>query len=410
MLGDVTTTSGSPLRPGSPELSALLAKIAQGAVERDRSRILPFEQMKWVREAGLGRLTIPAAEGGGGASISETFQVVIDLASADPNVAHILRSHYDFVNQQLHSVSEAERSKWFGLINEGSLIGGAWTETTETLGKRGALQFQTTIAPIAESDEYVLNGTKQYSTGNQYVDWIVVAAARPDGSSAVATIPTSREGVHLVDDWDGFGQKLTASGTTRLEDVRVRQDEVVDFGAAGETDDPTYVFAFSQLYLQAVTAGILRAVRDDAAHLVRGRRRGYTHAGARLPREDRQVLQVVGEIAADAFAAEAIVLSAAQRLQDAADSVREGIADPELAVEAQIAAANAKVAVDRYAAATATALFDAGGASSTRDSLDLDRHWRNIRTISTHNPTSLKASAIGDFHVNDKRPPSSTYF
>lgn len=82
--------------------------------------------------------------------------------------------------------------------------------------------------------------------------------------------------------------------------------------------------AFLQLFLQAVTAGVLRAVRRDAAALVRRRARSFGHASAETPAEDPQVLQVVGKIAADAFAAEAIVLAAASRIDAVLETVVDG--------------------------------------------------------------------------------------
>jgi alkylation response protein AidB-like acyl-CoA dehydrogenase len=124
------------------------------------------------------------------------------------------------------------------------------------------------------------------------------------------------------------------------------------------------------------------------------------------------VLQVVGEISADAFAAEAIVLAAADAIQAAVDSVDPGTGAPvvALAEAAQLAAAQAKVAIDRFSYATAAKLFDVGGASATQKVHNLDRHWRNARTASTHNPTFLKAAAIGDHHVNGVGFPGNAYF
>jgi alkylation response protein AidB-like acyl-CoA dehydrogenase len=160
-----------------------------------------------------------------------------------------------------------------------------------------------------------------------------------------------------------------------------------------------------------VTAGVLRSVRNDAVALAKRRRRNFSHATLpQTPAEDRQVLQVVGEIAADAFTAEAIVLIAAERIQDAVDSVIDGVPTAEAAKAAQLAAAEAKVAVDGFSYATAGKLFDVGGASATQSIYNLDRHWRNVRTISTHNPTFLKASAIGDHIANGASFPANAYF
>jgi alkylation response protein AidB-like acyl-CoA dehydrogenase len=224
-------------------------------------------------------------------------------------------------------------------------------------------------------------------------------------------IPVDREGVTIEDDWDGFGQRLTATGTTRLDNVHVAEAEYYDLGEPDGPLPPTYYGAFLQLYLQALTAGVLRSVRNDAVALAKRRVRNFSHATTpQTPTEDRQVLQVVGEIAADAFAAEAIVPLAAERIQDAFDSVVDGAPTPEAAEAAQLAAAEAKVAVDGFSYATAAKLFDVGGASATQAIYNLDRHWRNARTLSTHNPTFLKASAIGDHIVNGASFPANAYF
>ncbi|MGA2411229.1 MAG: acyl-CoA dehydrogenase, partial [Candidatus Binataceae bacterium] len=292
------------------------------------------------------------------------------------------------------------------LINEGKIFGNA---TSEQSGLQVGLFFETTLTPNANGVGYRLNGQKFYSTGSLYSDWVQIFASTPQGTIAGATIPVEREGLTIKDDWDGFGQRLTGTGTTILDNVYAEPAEVIDYGSPFALP-PSYQFAFLQLYLQALTAGILRSVQEDAVALVRRRRRSFSHATAERPTDDRQLLQVVGEIAADAFAAEAIVLAAADRIQAAANSVADGLPDTDLARDAQIAAAEAKVAIDRFSYQTASRLFDAGGASATQAIYNLDRHWRNARATSTHNPTFLKASAVGNFLVNGSPPPLNGYF
>jgi alkylation response protein AidB-like acyl-CoA dehydrogenase len=385
----------------SPELRALLARIAEGASDRERNRILPYEQIQWIREAGLGRLRVPIDEGGAGATLRQFFKVLIDLAAADSNVAHILRAHFWFVEQQLQSHHGESRKRWLGLVNQGKIFGNA---TSEQSGQQVGLFFETKLTPNSNGIGYRLNGQKFYSTGSLFSDWIQVFASTPEGNLVGATIPVDREGLTLKDDWDGFGQRLTGTGSTILDNVYAEPEEVADYGSPFD-QPPSYQFAFLQLYLQALTAGILRNVQDDAVALVRRRRRSFSHATTERPSEDHQLFQVVGEIAADAFAAEAIVLAAADRIQAAADSVAGGLPDGQLARLAQIAAAEAKVAVDRFSYQTASRLFDAGGASASQAIYNLDRHWRNARTASTHNPTFLKASIVGDFLINGTPPP-----
>ena len=226
-------------------------------------------------------------------------------------------------------------------------------------------------------------------------------------------LPLDRDGLTLEDDWDGIGQRLSATGTTRLENVLVAPDEVILRPPDPPEEalrEPSYIGAFLQLYLTAVIAGIARSVRDDAAALVRGRERTYSHAAAPIAAKDPQLQQTVGEIASYAFAAEATVLAAARVLDAAADSVRDGVPDRELAHQASLRAAQAKVVVDAQTQRIAAALFDVGGASATRQSRNLDRHWRNARTLASHNPTLYKARAIGDHLINDAALPQNGFF
>jgi alkylation response protein AidB-like acyl-CoA dehydrogenase len=330
-----TTTSTPAIRPGSPELAALLDRIAEGAEERERELKPPFEAIGWIKEAGLGRLRIPVEEGGGGASVRELFETVIALAEADSNVAHILRTHYWFVEQQLVSPDPDARARGIALLNSGAIVGNGFSEQS----KRPVGLYFDTAFTIDPDGGYRLTGTKYYSTGTLYSDYTQIWAAAPDNRIAGAVIPVDREGVTIEDDWDGFGQRLTATGTTQLDNVHVAEDEYFDLGEPDGPQPPGYYGAFLQLYLQAVTTGVLRSVRNDAVALAKRRARNFSHATPpQTPSEDRQVLQVVGEIAASAFAAEANVVLAAERIQDAIDSVIDGVPSAETAAAAQLAA------------------------------------------------------------------------
>ncbi|GAA3679182.1 acyl-CoA dehydrogenase family protein [Nocardioides ginsengisoli] len=399
------TADQRTVRPGTAEWTALLARIAEGAVERERDRTAPHQIIGWLKEAGVGRLRLPVEDGGAGLTIPELFAAVIDLAEADSSVPHILRTHFWFVEQHLQAGNDPAFRARLALAADDKIVGNGFSEQSR---KPVGLHFDTAFTP--DGDGYRLNGTKFYSTGSIYSDYTQIWAAAPDGRIAGAVIPVDRAGVSILDDWDGFGQRLTGTGTTQLDDVRVEADEFFDLGEPEGEPVPGYQGAFLQLFLQAVTAGILRSVRNDAVALLERRARNYSHGGSQSPTQDRQVLQVVGEISADVFAAEAIVRTAAEAIQAAADSVVDGVPTAEAAEAAQLAAAHAKVALDRFSATTATRLFDVGGTSATQSLHNLDRHWRNVRTISTHNPTFLKASAIGDHLVNGVGFPANAYF
>jgi alkylation response protein AidB-like acyl-CoA dehydrogenase len=207
----------------------------------------------------------------------------------------------------------------------------------------------------------------------------------------IAIVGTAQPGVEILDDWDGFGQKLTGTGTTRFRGARVEEGDV--FPRRVEATHQSAVF---QLVLLSVLAGIARAARDEAASIVRSRTRTFNTGSGALFREDPLILQIVGKIGAKAFAAEAAVVAAAREI-DAALPERDF-------VRANVAADNAQVVVPELALAAAQQLFEATGASSVSTAKGLDRHWRNAQTVATHNPAAFKARQLGDHLVNGIAP------
>jgi alkylation response protein AidB-like acyl-CoA dehydrogenase len=182
----MATTSATlqyPL-PGTPELERLLERIAVGASERELEREPPFEQIGWIKEARLGAIRVPAAEGGGGASLRQFFEVLIALAEVDSNVAHILRVHFAFVERLRAEFDGAHHERWVELVNEGKIFGNAISEQN---GHQVGAQFDTTLTPDPDGDGFRLNGEKFYSTGSLYSDWTQIYASTPDERIARAS-------------------------------------------------------------------------------------------------------------------------------------------------------------------------------------------------------------------------------
>lgn len=383
------------VQPGSPLLLSLFDAIAEGASERDRTRAHPHEALQWLRRARFGAYRLPVAVGGGGASLRELLQAVLALGAADSNVAHVLRNHFTFVERFVQAAAQRDPAHpWVRAVAAGQIFGLASGE----LGSAavGASELQTTLVSDDQGG-YRLQGVKYYSTGSLYADFVLVRARTPDGRNASAVVPVDREGLRLDDDWDGVGQRLTGTGTTWLEQVAVAADEVV-FDSDGADYRLAYSSTLPQLFLTTVLAGIARAIERDALALVRRRAgRNFGHSAAARPIDDPVIQQTVGEIGATAFAAEAIVLAAADAL-DRVNQARatEGGEQHALAHAAAVAAAQAKVVVDELVVRVAGQLFDVGGASAATQRYNLDRHWRNARTLASHNPATLKARNLGE--------------
>ncbi|OMH24169.1 acyl-CoA dehydrogenase [Tersicoccus phoenicis] len=408
---DTAASTGST--PGGPDaeyervharFAPILARIAEDALARDQDRTLPHEPVRWLDEAGFGALRVPVEYGGAGVSVETVTRLLIDLAAADSNVAHLYRSHLGFT-ESLRWQPTPVRERWYGRIAAGQTVGNASTER----GGNALGTLNTTLSRDADGG-WRLNGTKYYTTGTIFSDHTRVSAALEGADGRrFAVVPVTADGVRVEDDWDGFGQKLTGTGTAVFTDVLVDDQDVLErvVGSA----EAVHEAAFFQLVLLAVLAGIARAARDDAATIVAGRTRTFNTGSGQLFRDDPLIQQVVGRIAARAFAAEATVLAAARSLDrslaDAPAAVDVG-GEPEPATRAQLVAEvdveQAQVTVPELALAAAQQLFEASGASATSTRKGLDRHWRNAQTVATHNPAVFRARAIGDWFVNGTPP------
>jgi alkylation response protein AidB-like acyl-CoA dehydrogenase len=136
----------------------------------------------------------------------------------------------------------------------------------------------------------------------------------------------------------------------------------------------------------------------------------FSHALAESPVDDPLYQRQLGELASTAYIARAAVLDAASAIEAATDSVTDGVPDAELAAEAQLKVAKVKVHLDDVAPQAATRLLELGGASAASRQRNLDRHWRNIRTITLHNPVAYKARVIGQNLLHGTPIPANAYF
>lgn len=375
-------------------------RIAAGAVEREQTRSLPHEQVRWLANSGFTAVTVPTSSGGAGASASDLFALLIRLAEADSNLPQLLRAHFAFVEELLLEPDIVRRDEWLTRIAAGEVFGNASHErSTATVGS-----LSTHIVP--DGDGWRLHGEKHYSTGTIFADWTTVTARTPDGHTVGVTVRVDDPGVEVRDDWNGFGQRLTGSGTTKFNGVRVELWQLRPEHAERRTVLPAYL----QAVLLASLAGVSAAAARDAAKFVRSRTRHYQHGAGPTAAADPLVQSVVGRIAADAVAAEALVLNAAAAIDDAHDAIVDGVTGADLGAlidAAELRTIAVQSTVVEVVLRAVTTLFDVGGASATDRDRSLDRHWRNARTLSSHNPVVFQQRVIGDHLLNGA---SLTYF
>lgn len=371
----------------------VFAPIAEGAVQREKDRTLAHDAVRALNEVRFGALRVPVEYGGYGVTVRQLFRQLVNLAAAESNLPQALRVHWWFVEEQLLAEPGPDRDRWLTAAAEGRLVGNAITEP----GVGAVDRYRTTVT--GGDDDLRLTGTKYYSTGSLYSDHIVVAADR-DGERVAVLVDADAEGITQHDDWDGFGQRLTASGTTDFDGVAVPADRVL--GPGYGTPGRTYGTAYLQLVQLAVLAGIAQRATDDVAAWVRERTRTFTHAAADLPRHDPLVQQVIGRLSSAAYSARTIVAEIAGQLDHILDGHDD---DADLLDRVEFDVARAQAAVIPTVLDATTQLFEVGGASITSEKLRLDRHWRNARTISVHNPLIYKLQTVGDHVLNGSELP-----
>ncbi|MCW4460029.1 acyl-CoA dehydrogenase family protein [Microbacterium sp. MPKO10] len=371
--------------------------IAVDAYSREQDHLLPRDHVRQLVDAGFGSLRVPAERGGSGLSIPELARVLTELAAADSNLPQIFRGHIAFVEDQLTSPDSPERDTWLDRFVAGEIVGNAWSE----VGSGTVGTSQTTVAHT--DDGYVVNGSKYYTTGSIYADWTdVTATDSATGESVTALVRIDQTGVTVRDDWNGFGQQLTGTGTIIFENARVEPSEVRLFESRFR-----YQTALYQLVLLTVLAGVASSIETDAATQITARKRTYSHANADLVRHDAQILGVAGELSAIAFTADATVQHVAEVVQRAFETAatRDSADDRAANVAAEIASAQGQIVLSKLVPEAATKVFDTLGASGISRDVGLDRHWRNARTVVSHNPWIYKARIVGDWSVNGTEPP-----
>ena len=383
------------------QLQPVFDHIADGAAARDARGGIDPAPIAQLRAAGFTRLRIPTQYGGYGLSLPQAYAFFVDLAAADSNLAQALRAHWGFVEDVLSRTHEQAdfTHRWLTRLGEGVIVGNAITERGNTHGSNATRL-------VRRDSAWVLNGKKFYSTGSGYADWIMVAATGADDEPVSLTVPATAPGVDIIDDWDGFGQKLTASGTTVFRDVIVDETEIFPTGHGLDSGERT---AFGQAAWQTVhlatLVGIAKAALRDGVEFVRSRTRTFSHGAATTVQQDPQVLQLLGELSAQVAGIETVFSAIPPVLADhyAADARGQHLTPTEVdELYAQVYQAQQIIAP--VTLEVATKIFEVGGASATSQTRAFDRHWRNARVLASHNPLIYRARILGDYVVNGTSP------
>ena len=372
----------------------LAAQFAARAAERDADRILPFTELDLLAQSGLLAITVPAQYGGLDVSNAVLAEITAILSEADGSIGQIPQNHFYILEALRTDGGEEQQRYFFGRVLAGDRFGNALSERgTKTVG-----HYNTRIT--RDGPGYRINGRKFYSTGVLFADWITVFALDPEERLTMAFVPKGTEGVEIVDDWDGFGQRTTGSGTTILDNVYVSADSVVFHHKGFER--PTTIGSVGQIIHAGVDLGIARAAFAETLDFVRTKSRPWMDSGLDRASDDPLTIARVGQIAIRLEAATALVERAGHKVDAAQIETTE-----QKVIEATLAVAAAKVLTTEVALEASNTLFELAGTSSVQTGLNLDRHWRNARTHTLHDPVRWKYHVVGNYHLNGVTPPKN---
>ncbi|WP_067676946.1 acyl-CoA dehydrogenase family protein [Nocardia miyunensis] len=378
----------------------ILRRLGETAAAREAVRDYAFAEVRALAATRIALTGIARDDGGAGGSLRTVAELIITIARADSNVAQALRGTFLVANRVASRPDLPQRDLTLQRLRNGDLFAGTANERT------GGASGQVNATARRAGADWIVDGEKYYSTGGLYAAWFSTQARTEDGTVIRFTVPFDRAGVERLDDFDAVGQRLTASGTTRFTEVWVYGHEVTE--TEDDVPDNPWQGSFAQLYLAAVEAGVAARAFDDAVAFARDKARPIKHSSAAASVEDPYVRQTVGQIAARAQAARAVVLLAAETLESV--RVHTGPQARSAGAAAAVEVAQAGVIAIESALAAAELLFDVGGGSITNRDLGFDRHWRNARTVANHNPRQWKQAVAGAYHLTGAEPPTTGLF
>jgi SfnB family sulfur acquisition oxidoreductase len=383
------------LRNDSEALAAAHALAQAARLQaglRDRQRKLPWAEIEQFTRSGLGSISIPREYGGPQVSFVTLAEVFAIISAVDPALGQIPQNHFGILHVLQGAASESQKKQLFQSVLDGWRIGNGGPER----GTKNTLDVKARIS--AEGEGFVINGQKFYSTGALFAHWVAVKALDDEGRQVMAFVRRGTPGLRIVDDWSGFGQRTTASGTVLLNNVPVDADLVVPIWRLGQT--PGIQGAVSQLIQAAIDAGIARGALDDTISFVRERSRPWIDAKVERASDDLYVIADIGKLKIELHAAEALLRKAGQVL----DQVSAAPITAHSAARASIAVAQAKVLTTEVSLLVSEKLFELAGSRATLAEFNLDRHWRNARVHTLHDPVRWKYHAVGAWHLNGTLP------
>ncbi|GKS90949.1 acyl-CoA dehydrogenase family protein [Acidovorax sp. SUPP2539] len=373
--------------------------LAATAVERDQRGGVPKAERDLLRESGLLMLSVPAQLGGLGASWRQTLDVVRGFARVDSAVAHVFAFHHLLLaTTQLF----ARPAQWQPWVEQTRTQRWFWGNALNPLDKGTRAR-----SVGGEGGGHLFTGRKSFCSGAGDSDMLVASALDADDRLLIGVVPTRREGIAVLGDWDNIGQRQTDSGSVLFDEVRVEAHELLRDPGPLSTPFACLRPLLAQLILANIYQGLGEGALAEAKAFTLQQARPWLASGASAANEDPYVLAHYGDFWLALEGARSLLDGAAAAFDQA--WLRGDALDEHERGQVAVAVAAAKVASTRASLEVAHRMFEVTGARATTAALRLDRYWRNLRVHTLHDPVDYKVRELGDWALNARLPVPSFY-
>ncbi len=387
----------SALNLSALDIAKELAKqFAQTAAERDKAGGNPKFERDLIRKSGLLSLAIPQQYGGQGADWKTIFQTVQTIAQVDSSLAHVYAFHHLLIATVQLFAQPEQYQQWFEQTVQQHLF---WGNTLNPLDKR------TTVQHVSEN-EFIFHGDKSFCSGSIDSDILLCSGFNDADQLLIAVIPTQREGVSFLGDWNNMGQRQTDSGTSHFEQVKVYKDELLLNPGPLSTPYSSLRPLIAQLIFVHLFLGVAEGAFEVARQSIQTQK-AWSKSLAEQAIHDPYIQTHFADFYVQLQSVRLLTEQAVEALQ-AAWNIGEDLTEQQRG-QVSIAIATAKIAATNSSLFVTQNIFQVLGARATTAQLNLDRFWRNVRTQTLHDPIDYKYQEVGEWVLTGKVPDPSFY-
>jgi butyryl-CoA dehydrogenase len=362
-------------------------EFAPKAMERDKTKAFPADNLKKLGELGLMGMMVPPEYGGSGADTVSYVLALAEVAYACAATAVVMSVHNSIVCESiLRFGTENQKKRYFKELASGEILG-AFALTEPNAGSDPARQI---TKAVFDGDSYVLNGTKRFTTTGKNAGLIIVTAktdeeARHKGISAFL-VKKGTPGLTVGPLEDKMGLRASDTADLIFENCRIPAEDLLGNEGDGFLIAMTALDG-GRIGIAAQSVGVAQAAFDAAVHYSQEREQfGQTIS------KFQGLRWMIADMATEIEAARLMMLSAAE-MKDNGENYT---------LQASMAKLFASEMVNRI---TAKAVQIHGGYGFTKE-YPVERYYRDARVFTIYEGTSeIQRVVISNLIFKDKRKP-----